>query len=126
MTSFATAAAQRPSPKSAGTLSLPQSWTFWYLIRHTRGSVQATNYENNLHQIATATTAEDFWAIYGHLKRARDLPVNSDYQVFRTGVKPVWEDAANANGGKWILRLRKGIAARLWEHLVTVVWAACH
>ena len=28
------------------------------------------------------------------------------------------QDEANRNGGKWILRLKKGLAARYWEDLV--------
>ena len=109
---FASAAAS-PAP-----LALPSNWTFWYMIRHSRGAVQAANYETNIHPIATITTAEEFWSIYGHLKRVGELPTNSDYQLFRAGVKPAWEDPANAHGGKWIVRLRKGVANRLWEHLV--------
>lgn len=38
--------------------------------------------------------------------------------MFRQGVRPVWEDAANINGGKWIVRLKKGLASRYWENLV--------
>lgn len=33
----------------------------------------------------------------------------------------MWEDPANANGGKWILRLRKGLASRMWEKLVIAI-----
>ncbi|PJF16600.1 putative eukaryotic initiation factor 4E, partial [Paramicrosporidium saccamoebae] len=84
-------------------LPLHSSWTFWYLIRHGRGAVAAANYESNLHSIGTFSTAEDFWAVYGHLKRPRELAINSDYQVFRAGIKPAWEDDANALGGKWAL-----------------------
>ncbi|KAG8876461.1 hypothetical protein FRB97_004151 [Tulasnella sp. 331] len=35
--------------------------------------------------------------------------------------RPVWEDPLNQNGGKWIIRLRKSIADRLWEDLVLAV-----
>lgn len=105
------------------SLDLKGNWTFWYLIRHGRASVQAANYEHALHQIATATTAEDFWAIYGHLKRPSTLPSNSDYQVFREGVKPVWEDPSNERGGKWVIRIRKDLADRLWEHLLLALMA---
>lgn len=116
---FASAAAQSSSKaKNPPALSLPSSWTVWFLIRHGRGAVQAANYENNIHPVATVSTAEEFWAVYGHMKRPRDLPINSDYQIFRTGIKPVWEDEANSNGGKWIFRLRKGLGTRLWEHLI--------
>eukprot|EP00962_Isochrysis_galbana_P034504 scaffold11693_cov115-Isochrysis_galbana.AAC.8 len=30
----------------------------------------------------------------------------------------MWEDEANINGGKWIVRLKKGVAARYWEEIV--------
>ena len=35
--------------------------------------------------------------------------------------RPVWEDPLNLSGGKWIIRLRKGVADRLWEDLVLAV-----
>lgn len=50
------------------------------------------------------------------------LQPTTDYLLFHTGVrKPVWEDPLNLSGGKWIIRLRKGIADRLWEDLVMAV-----
>jgi len=30
----------------------------------------------------------------------------------------MWEDSANKHGGKWIVRLRKGLSSRAWENLV--------
>jgi hypothetical protein len=43
-------------------------------------------------------------------------------QLFKKGVKPEWEDAANANGGEWTVRkpfdLRSGELDTLWENLV--------
>ena len=30
----------------------------------------------------------------------------------------MWEDPANRQGGKWMIRLRKGIASRYWEYSV--------
>lgn len=43
----------------------------------------------------------------------------TDYLLFHSGVRrPVWEDPLNHAGGKWIVRLRKGIADRVWEDLV--------
>ena len=42
--------------------------------------------------------------------------------LFHSGVRrPVWEDPLNLSGGKWIIRLRKGIADRLWEDLVLAI-----
>ncbi|KAK4046334.1 hypothetical protein OIO90_006592 [Microbotryomycetes sp. JL221] len=39
----------------------------------------------------------------------------TDYNVFRSSIAPAWEDPANAGGGRWVARLRKGVADRLWE-----------
>ena len=56
---------------------------------------------------------EDFWRLYVHLRRpVDDRPTVCDYHVFREGIKPMWEDETNVNGGKWIVRLKKGVAAR--------------
>lgn len=33
----------------------------------------------------------------------------------------MWEDPLNRSGGKWIIRLKKGVADRLWEDIVLAV-----
>ena len=35
-------------------------------------------------------------------------------------VSPPAQDDTNKNGGKWMVRLKKGIAARCWENLVSL------
>lgn len=32
----------------------------------------------------------------------------------------IFKDDANKNGGKWMVRLKKGIVSRCWENLVSV------
>lgn len=34
------------------------------------------------------------------------------------GVKPMWEDEANKNGGRWVIRVNKGFSNKLWEDLI--------
>jgi translation initiation factor 4E len=38
--------------------------------------------------------------------------------VSKFPIRPVWEDPHNSSGGKWILRLKKGLADRYWEEIV--------
>lgn len=33
----------------------------------------------------------------------------------------MWEDPLNITGGKWIIRLKKGVADRIWEDLVLAI-----
>ena len=35
------------------------------------------------------------------------------------------QDDENKSGGKWIVRLRKGLASKFWEDLVHLFWDLC-
>lgn len=63
---------------------------------------------------------ERFWQIYDHLKRAHDFKT-TEFHLFKDGITPFWEDPQNKAGGKWMLRLRKGIAARYWEDILLAI-----
>mmetsp|Transcript_27370 Transcript_27370/g.74835 ORF Transcript_27370/g.74835 Transcript_27370/m.74835 type:complete len:252 (-) Transcript_27370:1777-2532(-) len=75
-------------------------------------------YENSIKAISTVKSVEEFWATYNYLKRPNDLSSTTDYHFFRDGIKPTWEDPKNAKGGKWIIRLPKGLASRYWEEVI--------
>ncbi|CAG8470702.1 2925_t:CDS:2 [Paraglomus brasilianum] len=107
-----------PSPTSE-IHPLHFTWVFWFM--HRAPGSKITNYEQSMKKIAAFSSIEDFWAVYSHLRRPHGLPNISDYHLFKQGVRPVWEDVTNINGGKWIVRLRKGLASRYWESLVMAV-----
>ncbi|TRY54281.1 hypothetical protein DNTS_031083 [Danionella cerebrum] len=65
-----------------------------------------------------SASVEQFWKFYSHLVRPGDLTGHSDFHLFKEGIKPMWEDEANRSGGKWIIRLRKGLASRFWENII--------
>ncbi|KAJ2345596.1 hypothetical protein GGH91_002482 [Coemansia sp. RSA 2671] len=98
---------------------LQYSWTYWFM--HRAPGQKIDHYESSMVKIATFATVESFWAVYSHLKRPDQVPTITDYQMFRAGVRPVWEDPANIDGGKWMIRLKKGLASRLWEKLTMAV-----
>jgi translation initiation factor 4E len=75
-------------------------------------------YEDSISKIANFQTVEHFWRIYDHLVRPSDLKTTTDYHLFKEGIKPTWEDPQNENGGKWIVRLKKGLASRYWEEIL--------
>ena len=101
-TTTTTTAAGKPAPPAAPAAS------------------PAHPYENAIKTIATVDTVENFWEVYNWLKRPADLPTTAttDYHFFRSGIKPTWEDPSNAAGGKWIVRLPKGLSSRYWEEIV--------
>lgn len=96
---------------------LREPWVFW-----TRPPISKANgyieYEKTLHPIAQVHTVEEFWQVYKHLKHPSDLPLVTDYHLFKKGIRPIWEDEENRKGGKWTLRMKKGIADRYWEEIL--------
>jgi len=105
-------------PGAAGQVHpLREGWSFWYRppISKAHGYIE---YEHTLHGIATVQTVEEFWEIYSYLKRPSSLPVVSDYHLFKKDIRPIWEDDVNKRGGKWVVRMKKGVADRYWEDLL--------
>eukprot|EP01114_Cavostelium_apophysatum_P020038 TRINITY_DN660_c0_g2_i1.p1 TRINITY_DN660_c0_g2~~TRINITY_DN660_c0_g2_i1.p1 ORF type:complete len:293 (-),score=34.24 TRINITY_DN660_c0_g2_i1:2-808(-) len=96
---------------------LQHRWSFWFL-RRVQGARTQDNYEQNVKNVGSFATVEGFWNYYNHMLRPNDLPVNSDYHLFRDNIKPLWEDEVNKQGGKWTVRLKKGLASRCWEDLL--------
>lgn len=75
-----------------------------------------------LTSLARGVKVESFWSLWTHVHPPSSLLPTTDYLLFHSGVRrPVWEDPLNLSGGKWIIRLRKGVADRLWEDLVLAV-----
>ncbi|XP_072905084.1 eukaryotic translation initiation factor 4E type 2-like isoform X1 [Hemitrygon akajei] len=102
----------------AGEHPLQYNYTFWYSRRTPSRPANTQSYEQNIKQIGTVASVEQFWRFYSHLVRPGDLTGHSDFHLFKEGIKPMWEDEANKNGGKWIIRLRKGLASRFWENII--------
>ncbi|KAJ0806375.1 putative translation Initiation factor eIF-4e, eukaryotic translation initiation factor 4E (eIF-4E) [Helianthus annuus] len=92
-------------------------FVFWY-TRRTPGVRTQTSYEDNMKQIMDFSTVEGFWVCYCHLARPSSLPSPTDLHLFKQGIRPLWEDSANCNGGKWIIRFKKAVSGRFWEDLV--------
>lgn len=96
---------------------LKSTWIVWYRPPTSKYS----DYEKSTIPLAHFSTVEAFWTVYTHLKRPSILPSVSDYHIFRKGIRPVWEDEENKKGGKWIVRLKKGVADRYWEDLLLAI-----
>ncbi|KAG6609244.1 eukaryotic initiation factor 4e [Phytophthora cinnamomi] len=107
--------------KGAAETPIQNMYSFWYIKRSTGNKAVSESYEKSIKGLGDFKTVQDFWKIYNHLVRPNDLPNTMDYHLFKTGIKPMWEDPANRRGGKWMVRLRKGIASRYWEDLVLAI-----
>ncbi|GAB1518362.1 hypothetical protein RhiTH_001421 [Rhizoctonia solani] len=98
---------------------LKSTWVIWFHQRQNRTPQTLINYEEGIKRVTAFSSVESFWSIFTHLNPPSNLQPTTDYLIFHSGVqRPVWEDPMNVKGGKWSIRLRKGVADRLWEDLI--------
>jgi len=119
---------QGVSAASNGTIAvtvhpLRNTWVFWFRQQRAPGNkVTTTNYEEGIKKISSFSSIESFWSLWTHLNPPSTLQPTTDYLLFHSGIRrPVWEDPVNLQGGKWIIRLKKGVADRIWEEIVMAV-----
>lgn len=76
-------------------------------------------YEAGLTVIGEFDTVESFCRYFNWLKPPSKIERNSNYHLFKSGIKPMWEDEANANGGKWVLTMKNNpqLLDRCWSWL---------
>lgn len=96
-----------PSSQEPATPFIPQS-------------TESGVYEAGLSVIGDFSTVEAFCRYFNWLKPPSKLERNSNYHLFKKGIKPMWEDEANANGGRWVLTMRNNpqLLDRCWNWLV--------
>lgn len=111
---LAAAAAPPRSTTRAGHV-LHRTFQFSYVRRTPER--RADDYAQQIRDIATVATVEEFWAVYVHLHRVSKLAPCTDYFLFQEGVRPMWEDEANRGGGRLSVRVTKAASPRAFEDL---------
>ena len=43
--------------------------------------------------------------MYNNLYNVEEIMPNTDYMMFKKGIRPEWEDPDNREGGKWVVTL---------------------
>ena len=58
-----------------------------------------------MHEVYSFNTIEDFWRMYHNIYSVEEIMPNTDYMLFKKGIRPEWEDPHNRAGGKWVVTL---------------------
>ncbi|GKT84619.1 eukaryotic translation initiation factor 4E-4 [Colletotrichum tofieldiae] len=107
----------QPVSTRTSSETLRYEWVTWCRPPQPKGQPYQ-EYAKSLTPMIHCNTVEEFWVGYPHLKRPSELSVGWEYHFFKRGIRPIWEDEENRSGGKWVLRLKKGIVDRYWEDTV--------
>ncbi|GAA5865335.1 hypothetical protein JCM8547_005058 [Rhodosporidiobolus lusitaniae] len=81
-------------------------WTLWFDSASKQD--KAKSWDDALSKVVSFQSVEDFWGLYNNIIPPSLLSANSNYYLFKEGIKPAWEDPANAQGGKWSVQLPRG------------------
>ena len=68
------------------------------------------DYEKSLLTVGKFDTVEGFARYFNNVRLPSSLSNNSNYHMFKNGIRPMWEDPANANGGKWVVLFKNSPA----------------
>ncbi|CAM9176447.1 unnamed protein product [Ectocarpus sp. 12 AP-2014] len=98
---------------------LQHRWALWYDNAKLKAATET--WADNLKHILAFETVQEFWALFNNVMPPSMLSVQSNYSVFKEGVKPMWEDTANRQGGKFVLTVKGEDLPQLdqwWLHAV--------
>ncbi|KAJ1680269.1 eukaryotic translation initiation factor 4E [Spiromyces aspiralis] len=84
---------------------LQNAWTLWFDLPE-RKQTEKT-WTQNVKPVITFRTVEDFWGVFNNITPFEDLSLGANYHFFKEGIKPMWEDPANENGGRWVAEYQR-------------------
>ena len=97
---------------------LDQKFTFWFTYFTKKKNKQLYEFTDNMKHIGDFETGEDFWNMYQHMRRPSQLLRGTQFFLFKTGIKPMWEDKQNIGGGRYQMSFKKNlICDKVWEDL---------
>ena len=76
------------------------------------------NFFEKIKRVLTIKTTSDFVSFYSQFNKPKNLLGGSEVFLFKDGIKPLWEDPKNQNGGCFFLHIKKTFANKLWENLL--------
>lgn len=96
-------------------------WSVWH--SKANSSSNSGTYDAQLTLLAEAVPdIGAFYRIYNNFPWD-SVKIKDTVYVFRSGVKPLWEDPENLEGGSWVIKVRReeGRAIALWEEMCLLV-----
>ncbi|KAK5449854.1 hypothetical protein LTS15_008426 [Exophiala xenobiotica] len=87
-------------------------WAVWHSKPDVQQQYLLTPLVDDVPDIGT------FYRVFNNMPWVQ-IKQNDSIHIFRSGVKPLWEDAENQQGGRWLIRVRpdNGRAVRVWEEI---------
>jgi len=96
---------------------LENKWTLWF-DRYLGPGLSVEEYQASLKKLGTFNTIQDFWKWFNNIPSAENLPARTSYHIMKEGIRPLWEDSANVEGGSLSVKLSKNQTNYVWLQLI--------
>ena len=100
---------------------LPSSYDLWLFDKNDVKETNENNFYEKIKKVLEINTTEDLRSFYSQFHKPKNIPFGCEVFFFKKGIKPLWEDPANTNGGSFFLHIKKTFANRIWENILTSV-----
>eukprot|EP00009_Paramoeba_aestuarina_P008075 CAMPEP_0201523406 /NCGR_PEP_ID=MMETSP0161_2-20130828/19686_1 /ASSEMBLY_ACC=CAM_ASM_000251 /TAXON_ID=180227 /ORGANISM="Neoparamoeba aestuarina, Strain SoJaBio B1-5/56/2" /LENGTH=263 /DNA_ID=CAMNT_0047922511 /DNA_START=261 /DNA_END=1052 /DNA_ORIENTATION=- len=116
MTTPSTSEASSASENALVLLPLENKFTL-YFDRYIGPGFSAEEYAEAIAEICTLDTVTSYWGWFNNLPPAGELDASCTYHLMKTGIKPLWEDKANEDGGSMSFKVPLDKATSVWQLL---------
>ena len=101
-----------------GDRRLEHTWTWYYVEKSAHGKMTEEEYNKMLQPLGTFSTIKTFWEFWSNIMETKNFPDASTLYLFKEGIRPMWEDPQNIQGGKLQAVLPKSVSHQVWSDLV--------
>ncbi|KAL9599525.1 MAG: hypothetical protein Q9219_003769 [cf. Caloplaca sp. 3 TL-2023] len=97
------------------------AWTFFHEKNNdnsNNGGTTADAYQDRLTtMMENIVTVKTFWEVINGFP-LEQLRMKDSVHLFKRGVRPVWEDPRNVDGGAWTFRVGKSVSREFWAEVL--------
>jgi len=97
-------------------IPLEHSWCLWF-DRYIGPGFSAEEYAQAMLEVVSFSDIQSYWRWFNHLPTAKQIDTSCTYHLMKKGIRPLWEDQANVNGGSFSFRIPLDDADEIWTQL---------
>ena len=95
---------------------LQTTWSL-YFDRYIGPGFTAEEYAAAIKEICVIDTVQTYWQWFNHLPSASSISASCSYHLMKGGIRPLWEDKANEEGGSFTFKIPIEDADHAWMRL---------
>jgi len=85
-------------------IPLENAWCLWF-DRYIGPGFSADEYAASMLEVAIFDDVQSYWRWTNNLPEAGKLEATCSYHLMKKGIRPLWEDKSNVNGGSFSFRI---------------------